>query len=101
MTTELWPITTGTIQSCEWEDPPSQAPSSLFVGHCKVSFSYVVAGATYSGEFYSSREWEKGMDLPMLYNPRTPGESAACDDDESQAGAALECILGFIDVPYW
>jgi hypothetical protein len=101
MNNELWSINTATIQSCEWEDSPSQATSSLFVGHYRVAYSYGVAGNSYSGEFYSSREWEKGMDLTMLYNPQKPGESIVCDGEESQTGAALEWLLGFIDIPYW
>lgn len=99
MTNELWSISTATVQSCEWVDFPSQAPSSLFVGHYRVAFSYVVAGNSYISQFYSSGEWEKGMEVPILYNPQRPGESAVCDDEASQAGAALEWILGFIDIP--
>jgi hypothetical protein len=101
MTNGLWSISTATILSCEWENSPSQAPSSLFVGHYSVAFSYVVDGNPYTGQFYSSRDWEKGVDLPVLYNPQKPSENIVCDDDESQTGAALEWILGFVDLPYW
>jgi hypothetical protein len=38
------------------------------------------------------------MDVTILYNPQKPSESAVCDDEASQAGAALEWILGFIDI---
>ena len=31
MTCEHWAATTATIKSCEWEDPPTETPSSLFV----------------------------------------------------------------------
>lgn len=97
MTYEHWCVITATIHSCDWENPPSQAPSTLFVGHFIVAFSYVVDGNNYGGEFYSSHAWEKGTDLAILYNPQNPGESSACDDDESQSEAALEWIFGVLE----
>jgi len=96
MTYEDWSMISATVQSCEWENPPSQAPSSLFVGHFTVALSYAVDGIHYSGKFYSSHEWEKWTDLMILYNPQNPTESVACDDDESQSGAALEWTLGLL-----
>jgi hypothetical protein len=95
MTYEHWSAITATIDSCHWENPPSQAPSTLFVGHFIVVFSYVVDGNPYCGEFYSSHAWEKGMDLMILYNPQNLGESIACD--ESQSEAALEWIFGLLE----
>ena len=97
MTYENWPVITATINSCDWENPPSLAPSTLFVGHYYVVFSYVVDGNHYSGEFHSSRAWGKGTDLIILYNPQNPGESIVCDDDESQSEAALRWIFGLLE----
>jgi hypothetical protein len=97
MTCEHWPVITATIRSCDWENPPSQTPSTLFVGHFIVVFSYVVDGNSCVGKFYSSREWVQGTDLLILYNPQNPAESSVCDDDESQSGAALKWILGLLE----
>jgi hypothetical protein len=102
MTYEHWSVITATIQSCDWQNPPSQAPSTLFVGHFIVVFSYVIGGNNYSGKFYSSHDWVKGTDLMILYNPQNPVESSICDDDESQSEAAIRWIFGlleWIDVP--
>jgi len=89
-------IATATIQNCRWEDPPSLGPSSLFVGHFIVAFSYVVDGVHHSGEFYSSRAWKDGAELLICYNPHDPEEHSDPDDHESQTGATLECILEWI-----
>ena len=83
MTYENWSATTATIQSCEWEDAPPQTQSSLFVGYFIVRFSYAADEKEYSGKFYSSRGWEKGAVLGMLYNPQNPEENCVCDEDES------------------
>jgi len=89
-----WAETTATIKSCDWENPPSQTPSSLFIGHFTVAFSYAVDGNRYSGKFYSSREWEKGAEVPVLYNPESPVESCVCDEDESQKIVpVIECAI--------
>jgi hypothetical protein len=90
-------VITATIQSCDWKNPPSQAPSTLFVGYFTVIFSYVVGGNNYSGKCYSSREWAKGTDLMILYNPQNPAESSVCDDDESQSETALRWIFGLLE----
>ena len=93
---EHWSVMQAMIQSCDWEDPPSQASSALFVGYFIVVYSYIVDGRHYRGEFYCSHEWVKEADLMILYNPQNPGESIACDDDDSESGAALEWILEFL-----
>lgn len=93
MTYESWTTATATIKGCDWEDPPSQTPGSLFVGHFKVAFSYVADGSRYSGRFYSSHEWGKETEVSILYNPENPVESYVCDEDESQFLPVLECAL--------
>ena len=93
MSYEHWIVSTATINSCEWEDPPSQTPSNLFVGHFKTIFSYVVNGNRYFGKFHSSHEWNKDTEVGLLYNPQNPIESCVCDEDESQIVPALECVL--------
>ena len=93
MTYEHWIVTAAAINSCDWEDPPSQTSSSLFVGHFTVVFSYGVDGSHYSGKFYSSHEWEIETEVPILYNPQNPLESCVCDEDESQIVQALDCVL--------
>jgi len=102
MTYEHWSEITATIQSCDWENPPSQAPSTLFVGHFIVVFSYIADGNNYRAAFCSSHEWGKGTDLIILYNPQNPEEHSVCESDESQAEAAIECFFGlleWLDVP--
>lgn len=85
-----------TIRSCRWDDSASRAPSSLFVGHFVVAFSYVVEEIRHSGEFCSFHEWEEGTDLPILYNPQCPKDYDVCDEaDESQA------LLAAIDLICW
>ena len=74
-----------------------RAPSSLFTGYFVVAFSYIVDGNQYDGKFYSSHEWGEGTELPILCNPQNPQESSACDDDESQPGAALDWVLAFLE----
>ena len=98
MTHENWSVITATIDSCHWEDPSSQAPGTLFVGHFVVVYSYAVDGKLYTGKFYSSHEWENGTDLTALYDPQDPAECTACDDDQSQSEAAVEWICGFLEL---
>jgi hypothetical protein len=93
MAFEDWTSTTATVKSCAWEDPPSQTPSSLFVGHFTVSFSYAVNGNRYGGKFYSSHEWGKEAEVPILYNAQNPVESCVCDEDESEFIPVFECAL--------
>jgi len=93
MTYEHWLDLTATIKSCNWEDPPSQSPSSLFAGHFTVEFSYSVDGYRYSGKFYSAYEWEKEKEVTILYNPQNPVENCACDEDESPIVTAVQRIL--------
>jgi hypothetical protein len=87
MTYENWVVTTATIQGCEWEDAPPRTEGSpescLFVGYFIVCFSHVADDKQYSGKFYSSRAWEEGTVLGMLYNPQNPEENCVCDEDES------------------
>lgn len=91
---ENWNVGTATIKGCEWEPPPSQTPSSLFVGHFTVAFSYAVDDNRFGGKFYSSHEWEKEADIPILYNPQNPVESCVCDDNESTIMPVIvECVL--------
>jgi hypothetical protein len=97
MTYEDWLVTAATINSCDWEDPPSQTPASLFVGHFTVAFSYAVGGNRYCGKFHSSRAWGKETEVGLLYNPQNPVESCVCDEDESQIVTALECVLVLVD----
>jgi hypothetical protein len=66
------------------------------VGHFIVAFSYVVDGISHGGAFYSSHRWEEGAELPILYNPQNPEENRVCDDDESQAGAVAEAVMGWV-----
>jgi hypothetical protein len=91
-------VTNATIHSCRWEDPPSRAVSSLFVGHFVVAYSYVVDGIKRGGEFYSSHAWEEGTDVPILYNPQNPEKSRVYDDedDESRAGRLAEAAMEWI-----
>jgi len=97
MAYEHWLATTATIRSCDWEGPPSQTPSSLFVGHFTVAFSYAVDGNHYRGKFHSSHAWEKETEVEILYNPKDPIESSVCDEDESQIVPTLvECALEFL-----
>ena len=96
MTYEHWLVTTATINICEWKDPPSETPSSLFVGYFTVVFSYVVDGTNYRGTFHSSHMWEKETEVGMLYNPQDPVESCVCDEDESQIIPVLECVFALL-----
>jgi len=96
MTYEGWTSTAATIKSCTWEDPPSQAPSSLFVGHYTSTFSYAVDGNHYCGKFYSSHEWGRGAEVPILYNPQNPVENCICDEDESNFTPALAFAVELI-----
>ena len=73
-------ITTATIHSCRWEDSLLRAPSSLFVSHFIVTFSYGVDGIHHKGEFYSSNEWKEGTEMCGLYNPQNPEGNRVCDD---------------------
>lgn len=82
-----------TIKSCDWEDPPSQGPSTLFAGHFTVAFSYVVNSNRYGGKFYSAYEWEKEREVMVLYNPQNPAESCVCNEDGSPIASAVLCIL--------
>jgi hypothetical protein len=66
---EHWIVSTETINSCDWEDPPSQTLSNLFVGHFAIVFSYVVDGNRHFGKFHSSHEWNKDTEVGLLYNP--------------------------------
>lgn len=50
-------------------------------------------GNRYSGKFYSSYEWEKEKEAPILYDPQNPVESYVCDEDESPIVPAVHCIL--------
>jgi hypothetical protein len=95
MAYEDWTLTTGTIKSCVWENPPSRTPSSLFVGHFTIAFSYTADASRYSGKFYSSREWGIETEVPILYNPRDPMESCVCDGDEDESAfkPVLDCAL--------
>ena len=93
MAYEHWLVTTATIGSCDWEDPPSQTPGSLFVSYFTVVFSYAVDGDHYRGKFHSSHAWEKETEIGILYNPKNPIESCVCDEDESQIAPVLECAL--------
>src|SRR5258708_1048288 len=74
MSYEYWLVTTATIDSCEWKDPPSETPSSLFVGCFTVVFSYAVDGNHYRGIFHSSHAWEIETEVGILYNPQNPVE---------------------------
>lgn len=93
MAYEHWLVTTATISSCDWEDPPSQTPGSLFVGYFTVVFFYAVDGNRYWGKFHSSHAWEKETEVGILYNSKNPMESCVCDEDESQMVPVLECVL--------
>jgi hypothetical protein len=93
MAYEDWTFTTARVKSCTWEDPPSQTPSSLFVGHFTVTFSYALDGIGYSGKFYSSHEWGQEAEVQILYNPQNPVECCACDEEESEFKPVIECAL--------
>ena len=93
MSYEYWLVTTATIDSCEWKDPPSETPSSLFVGCFTVVFSYAVDGNHYRGIFHSSHAWEIETEVGILYNPQNPIESCVCDEAESQIIPVLECVF--------
>jgi len=93
MTYENWLDATATIKSCDWEDPPSQTPSTLFTGHFTVTFSYAVDGNRSSGKFYSPYEWEEEKEVTILYNPQNPVESCVCNEDESLIAPTVRCIL--------
>jgi hypothetical protein len=95
MSYEGWLVTTATINGCEWEEPAAQSPSSLFVGHFTVGFSYAVDNKLYSGTFHSSHGWGKETEVPILYDPQNPMESCVCDDDESRVVPVLLEVLGF------
>ena len=97
MAYENWLLTTATILSCDWEDPESRSPASLFVGRFAVVFSYAVEGKHYRGKFHSAHAWENGTEVEILYNPRNPVESCVCDEDESQTMAVLECALQLLE----
>lgn len=88
-----WQVTTATICSCDWENPPSQTPGRLFVGYFTVVFSYEVDGYIYRGKFHSSHAWEKETEVGVLYNPDNNMENVICDEDESQIVPVLECVL--------
>ena len=96
MAYEHWLVTTATIDSCEWNDPPSDNPSSLFVGYFTVVFSYAVDGKKYCGKFHSSHPWGKETEVGMLYNPQDPVESCVSDEDESQILPVLECVFALL-----
>jgi hypothetical protein len=98
MNYEHWSVTAAMIDGCEWENPPSQAATTLLVGHFTVAYSYVVDGNCYSGEFHSPRAWEKGTELTILYNPEVSGESLVCDGDESESSAAVEWVFGLLEM---
>jgi hypothetical protein len=83
MTYENWVVNTATVQSCDSRDA-ARTQSSLFVGHFVVGFSYAIGDTHYSGKCYSSREWEIGTILGMLYNPQNPEESCVCDEGEGE-----------------
>ena len=93
MAHEDWLSTMATIKTCAWENPPSQNPGSLFVGHFTVAFSYAVGGNRYAGKFYCSHEWGKDAEVPILYNPQNPVEILVCDEDESEFIPGLGCVL--------
>lgn len=93
MTYEDWLISTATISTCDWEDPPSRTSGSLFVGYFTVGISYSVEGKRYSGKFHSSRAWKKDTEVGILYDPQNPMESLVCDEDDSQLAAVLWCVL--------
>jgi hypothetical protein len=97
MAYEDWLATTATIDGCEWNDPSSDKPSSLFVGYFTVVCSYAVDGKNYCGKFHSSHAWGKETEVGMLYNPQNPAESCVCDDeDESQIIPVLEWVLALV-----
>jgi hypothetical protein len=97
MSYEHWNVTTATISTCDWEDSPSQTPSSLFVGYYTVVFTYTVDGSHYWGKFHSSHAWEKETEVGVLYNPMNPIESSVCDEVESQIVPVLECVLVLLE----
>jgi hypothetical protein len=96
MNCENWDAGTATIQSCNKEYSPSQTPGSLFSGHFAIAFTYAVDGKRYSGKFYSSQEWEKDAEVPILYNPQSPSEACVCDDAESPMTKAILCVLDIL-----
>jgi hypothetical protein len=97
MTYDDWLVSTATINSCDWEDPPSQTPGSLFVGYFTVVFSYAADGNHYCGKLHSSHAWGKETEVGILYNLKNPIESCVCDEDQSQTVAVLECVLALLD----
>jgi Protein of unknown function (DUF3592) len=97
MTYENWLLSTATILSCDWEDPQSRSPASLFIGYFTVVFSYEVEGNRYRGRFHSSHAWGNGAEVGILYNPRNPLESCVCDEDESRTVAVVDCVLQLLD----
>jgi hypothetical protein len=98
MTYEHWSLMTTMIDGCHWQNPSSRTPSTLFVGHFILAYSYVVDGKRYSGEFHSPRAWEKGTDLMVLYNPENPRESIVCDGDESESSTAINWVFGLLEM---
>jgi ribosomal protein L35AE/L33A len=98
MAYENWLLTTGTIRSCDWEDPQSRSPASLFVGYFTVVFSYAVEGKQYRGRFHSAHAWGNGTEVEILYNPRNPVVGCVCDEDESRTVAVVECALQLLDL---
>ena len=93
MSYEGWVVSTATIQGCDWEDASKQGPNTLFCGYFTVGYSYVVDGCPCFGKFHSSRSWETGTILGMLYNPEMPEESCICDTEPSgHVTALLEMI---------
>jgi hypothetical protein len=98
MNREHWSVMTAIIDGCYWEDPASKVPSTLFVGHYIVAYSYSVDGNRHRSEFHSSHVWEKGTDLMIAYNPKNQGESIVCEDDESEQSAAVEGVFGVLEV---
>lgn len=100
MNQEAWRGATAAIYSCGWEDTPWRVFSfrslgGLFSGRYVVVYSYTVDGNHYSGEFYSSTEWEQGANLPILYNPENPEESGV-DDGESPIAAAAGLLFALL-----
>jgi len=99
MSYEDWRVGAATINACEWEPPPpSQTPSSLFVGHFTVRFSYAVDGDRYGGKFYSSHEWGTEAEVPILYNPHNPAESCVCDDENDECPIVPVLVQGVLSV---
>jgi len=93
MTCETWAESTATVRSCNWHNPESRSAGILFAGYFAVDCCYDVDGKTLNGRFYSSREWEKDAEVPIMYNPQNPRESCVCDEGESKTVAVALAIL--------